>query len=82
MSNYWFFRLTYLDPTEMDMIALGEHEYTIDYNGLININGREYHQVELNFTIDYDEYSDYAVPVSLPVGEGSIIIEDDDIYIE
>ena len=78
----WFFRLGFFDPTEMDMILLGQHPYKIDFNGLITMNNRVYHSVDIEFTIEYDEYEDYAVPVTLPASEGGIIVQDDDIYIE
>jgi len=48
----------------------------------MQIHQIEYHQIEISFTIARDEYSDYAVPDSLPVSEGGIIVEDDDIYIK
>ena len=79
-QDEWFFRIAFYD--DLIMIKLGEHPYNVDYNGLLQIHEIEYHQIEISFTIENDEYSDYAVPVSLPAGEGGIIVEDDDIYIE
>lgn len=76
----WYFRIAFFD--DLLMIKLGSHAYSIDYNGLLQIHEIEYHTIELSFYIDNDEYEDYAVPVSLPVSEGGIIVEDDDIYLE
>ncbi len=78
----WFFRVGFFDPDEMDMIELGSHKYTVDYDARLNTNTNQYHNVKLNFTIDHDEYEDYAIPVTLPASEGGIIIDDDDIYLE
>jgi len=79
-QSEWFFRMAFFD--DLVMIKLGERYYQVDFNGLININEIVYHKVELSFMIDIDEYPDFAVPESLPVSEGGIIIEDADLYIE
>lgn len=79
-ATEWFFRVAFLE--DLVMIKLGERYYQISYNGLININEIEYHKVDLTFTVDVDEYSDFAEPVALPVSEGGIILEDFGVYIE
>lgn len=76
----WYFRIAFFD--DLIMVLLGQRYYQVEYNGLTNINEIQYHKVELSFTINYDEYADFAVAESLPVAEGGIIVEDDDIYIE
>jgi len=59
----WYFRVKF--PDDSLMIKLGQHYYTIDYDGLVVLNEIEYHQVDLDFTIDIDDYSDYSTPITL-----------------
>jgi len=79
-QDEWFFRIAYFD--DLVMVKLGEHPYTIDYDGLLRFNQIEYHTVEISFTINFDEYDYYGDTEPLPEEEGGIIVEDDDIYIE
>jgi len=60
----WYFRVYFLD--EGRAINLGLRQYLIDYDGQIVRNGIEYHEVKLKFNIAADEYSAYAIPVSVP----------------
>jgi hypothetical protein len=55
----WWFRIYF--PNDSEYVPLGQHPYTVDYDGLLRIHEIEYHTVELSFTINYDEYESYAV---------------------
>jgi hypothetical protein len=79
-QDEWFFRVAYFD--DLKMVKLGEHPYTVDYDGLLKVHEIEYHTVEISFTIEFDEYDYYSDGEPLPEDEGGIVIEDDDIYIE
>ena len=61
-QDHWDFKIYYEDDNKQ--VLLGNHYYTIDYDGLVILNGIEYHQVQVSFIIDYDEYSDY-LPVTI-----------------
>lgn len=56
----WYFRIQFADGK---YINLGEHPYQIDYDGLINRNGIEYHEIRLNFFISANSYNAYAIPI-------------------
>lgn len=58
----WYFRIHF--PDDSKYINLGLHPYQIDYDGLINRNGIEYHEIRLAFNIAASVYSSYAVPAS------------------
>jgi len=75
-QDQWYFRVYF--PDDVKAIKLGQHHYLLHYDGLVTINGIEYHQVELDFTIGGDEYNNYSDPID----PGDIILEDDAIYIE
>jgi len=53
-------------PAEARAFRLGLRSYQVDYDGLINRNGIEYHEVRVSFNDAADSYSTYAVGVSIP----------------
>ena len=62
-ATEWWFRVKYEDDSKM--IKIGEHSFTLDYDGLVVLNEIEYHQVDLDFTIDVEDYYDYSTPITL-----------------
>ena len=79
-QDSWYFRVAFFD--DLTMIALGLQYWSADYDAAVVIHGREYHLVNLTFTIGIGDYETYTVPEALPEAEGGIVIEDSDIYIE
>ena len=79
--NYaaWYFRIVYYD--EGEYIYLGNRNYKIRYDGKIELHEIVYINVSLQFLIDIDEFGDYTNLETLPISEGGIYVEDDDIYI-
>ena len=76
----WFWRIKYAN--DLQMIKLGEHPYTKEFDSQLARNTVKYHKINISFHILFDEYEDYAVPVALPESEGGIIVEDTNIYVE
>lgn len=62
-GTQWYFQVRF--PTENKALTLGQHPYQVDYDGLINRNGIEYHEIRVAFNIGAGEYATYAVPATL-----------------
>jgi hypothetical protein len=79
-AHQWYFRVGFFD--DLTMIALGLRDYQVGYDGKMNLNTVEYYPVTVSFIVDFANFQDFGNQESLPPGEGGIIIEDNDIYIE